>query len=358
MQGFCPERLVFSSVKAMIGDGFAERIRFPCAFPIPLYIMRATLAASLILVLLLPQTPGSAEEKVDFTRQILPVLEARCMECHRSPYEENGRTRRPRGGLIMDTAEGLLAGGSSGDVLVAGDAEASYLVEVVHLPEDDDMFMPPNRPPLTDEELALLTRWVNEGADMTGWHASTWDQIQASIAAYEAETQEEADIYTQLAANLEFPGDEVIGAVEVAGGRVTRLAQGSPLVRVDFLNAPDSVTEEAMAAVAGLGANLVQLELGRSALTDAGLQHVRALPNLVRLDVHQTQVGDSSLASLGHLGHLQYLNLYGTAVTDGGLRQLADLKGLRQLYVWQTEVTEAGAAALREQLPELTVVGP
>ena len=266
--------------------------------------------------------------------------------------------RRPRGGLIMDTAAGLLAGGNDGEVLVPGNAAESYLVQVVHLPEDDDMFMPPNRSPLSDEELKLLTRWVNEGADMGQWESSDWAQIQQRIDEFEAGTLEDPDIYALLAQGLELPSAEIIASAQSAGARVSRLAQGSPLLRVDFLNSPDVVTAEAMAAVAGLGPNLVQLEIGRTNVSDVALEHVKALPNLVRLDLHQTEIGDVAMASLGHLEHLQYLNLYGTKVTDAGLQQLRGLSALRQLYVWQSAVTEEGVAGLGSQLPELTVIGP
>lgn len=310
------------------------------------------LAAALLA---LPAGQSRSEDNVDFVTQILPVLEARCMECHRTPYEDNGRMRRPRGGLIMDTAAGMLEGGSSGDVLIPGDAAASYLVEVVHLPEDDDMFMPPNRDPLTEEERELLTRWVNEGAGFGDWETSTWEQIEARMREFDP-AADDGNIYDRLAGELEPVGADIIAEVEAVGARVSRLAQGSPLLRVDFLNARDAANEDALAAVAKLGPNLVQLELGRTVVTDAALAHLAELPNLVRLDLHQTGITDAAMPSLAHLGHLEYLNLYATKVTDEGLGPIAGLESLQSLYLWQSEVTADGVAALQGQRPELRVI--
>jgi hypothetical protein len=59
---------------------------------------------------------------------------------------------------------------------------------------------------------------------------------------------------------------------------------------------------------------------------------------------------------LKDLGNLEYLNLYGTAVTDAGLEHLKGLKNLKKLYVWQSQVTDAGIAKLKESLPGVTVV--
>ncbi len=313
------------------------------------------LVATGLLALALSVPNARSEDNVDYVTQVLPVLEARCMECHRTPYEDGGRMRRPRGGLIMDTAAGMLEGGGSGEVLIPGDAAASYLVEVVHLPEDDDMFMPPNRDPLTEEERALLTRWVNEGAGFGDWEASTWEQIEARMREFEP-GDADGNTYDRLAAELEPVGADIIAEVEATGARVSRLAQGSPLLRVDFLNARDAANEEALAAVAKLGPNLVQLELGRTVVTDAALNHLADLPNLVRLDLHQTGITDTAMASLGHLEHLEYLNLYATKVTDEGLQHVAGLESLQSLYLWQSEVTADGVAALQGQRPNLRVI--
>lgn len=108
-----------------------------------------------------PTAPSLAAKPapVDFAKQIQPMLEAKCLECHNPD--------KVKGGLLMHTASDILKGGDSGDAVVPGKPEASLIVQRVLLPHDDDEFMPPKKAaggPLTPAEIADLKRWVSEGA--------------------------------------------------------------------------------------------------------------------------------------------------------------------------------------------------
>ena len=110
-------------------------------------------------------TPTStAAQGVDFHSQIMPILQERCNDCHKAPYEENGRTKNPKAGLRFDTYEWLMKGNDDFEVIVAGDVEGSILYEVITLPPDDDMIMPPKGDPLSAEQVDLFRRWILEGA--------------------------------------------------------------------------------------------------------------------------------------------------------------------------------------------------
>ena len=58
----------------------------------------------------------------------------------------------------------LMQGNDGGPVIVAGNAEESILFEVITLPPDDDMIMPPKGDPLTADQIELFRRWIMEGA--------------------------------------------------------------------------------------------------------------------------------------------------------------------------------------------------
>ena len=94
----------------------------------------------------------------------MPILQERCNDCHKAPYEENGRTKNPKAGLRFDTYEWLMKGNDDFEVIVAGDVEGSILYEVITLPPDDDMIMPPKGDPLSAEQVDLFRRWILEGA--------------------------------------------------------------------------------------------------------------------------------------------------------------------------------------------------
>jgi hypothetical protein len=106
------------------------------------------------------QNPASApvpaaNAPVDFA-QVQSILESKCLECH-NPTKIKGK-------LLMDTAEALLKGGDSGPALVPGKPDESSLIKRLVLPADDDDVMPPKGGPLPADQIALLKRWVAEGA--------------------------------------------------------------------------------------------------------------------------------------------------------------------------------------------------
>lgn len=90
-----------------------------------------------------------------FESRIRPVLASDCYECH--------GTEQQRGGLRLDSRDGLLEGGDSGPAIIAGDAAASLLIaSITHA--DATLRMPKDRAPLADAVIADLIAWINDGA--------------------------------------------------------------------------------------------------------------------------------------------------------------------------------------------------
>lgn len=130
-------------------------------------------AAGLGGLALLSPTSASA---VDFEKEILPILDAKCMKCHETEHTDGtGKLKKPKGGLVIDTAEGLKKGGKEhGDKnIVPGKAMESRFYVVTTLPISDEYFMPPEgkADPLTDAEKELLKKWIDEGANFGAWTA-------------------------------------------------------------------------------------------------------------------------------------------------------------------------------------------
>ena len=109
-------------------------------------------------------TTAGAAKGIDFHSQIMPILTQNCNECHQAPYEKNGRTMKPKAGLRFDNYEMLMKGFGDDPVIIPGDDKGSLLLEVVTLPPDDDMIMPPKGDPLNSEQINLIRRWILEGA--------------------------------------------------------------------------------------------------------------------------------------------------------------------------------------------------
>jgi hypothetical protein len=96
-----------------------------------------------------------AEPAPDFEKEVAPILVKRCLECHNA--------RDANGQLVLTTADRLARGGEGGEVVLAGDPEASPLWQRVHSGE-----MPPPRrgqaQTLPAAEQEILKRWIATGA--------------------------------------------------------------------------------------------------------------------------------------------------------------------------------------------------
>ncbi len=298
------------------------------------------------------------DEKVEFEKQIWPILERSCVKCHKAPYEENGRTVKPKAGLRMDGAWAFKAGSENGAVLVAGKAEESELWLRTDLPEDDDDFMPPTgkADPLSAEEKALFKKWIDQGADFGGWAGNLEGKPkEMSNTGDKLPVSEIQEVYAALSEGLPQPKEDAWKDVAAAGGRVMPLAADSPLLSIDFRLVREEADDAKIATISAVADHVAQLDLSKTAVTDAGLAPVGSLKRLVRLNLSQTAISDAGLASLKELENLDYLNLYGTQVSDAGLKQLATLKSLQHLYLWQSKVTEKGVKDLQKALPEATI---
>lgn len=102
--------------------------------------------------------PVSGADPVDFIRDIQPILEENCLECH-GPNEAEADFR-------VDQRKALLEGGGSGiPTVVAGDLIESYLVEVLR-ETDDEYRMPQKADPLPEAQIALIERWIEQGGEV------------------------------------------------------------------------------------------------------------------------------------------------------------------------------------------------
>ncbi|HEY6225934.1 MAG TPA: DUF1549 domain-containing protein, partial [Verrucomicrobiae bacterium] len=92
-----------------------------------------------------------------FEQKIRPLFVDNCYECH------SLQSKKVKGGLLLDTRDGLLKGGDSGPAIVPGDPEKSLLIKAVRY-TDENLQMPPKNKKLADEKIAYLVEWIKMGA--------------------------------------------------------------------------------------------------------------------------------------------------------------------------------------------------
>ena len=103
---------------------------------------------------------GAASAPVDFVREVRPILEEHCFDCH---GEDKQKSK-----LRLDSAVGILRGGESGEPLfVAGASGESHVIKKVSSQNVKEV-MPPKGERLTAEQVATLRAWIDGGAQMPG----------------------------------------------------------------------------------------------------------------------------------------------------------------------------------------------
>lgn len=94
-----------------------------------------------------------------FEKQVRPLLSEQCYECHSE--------KTSKGDLRVDSRTSLLLGGESGSAIEPGDPDASMLMEAVRY---ESFEMPPSQK-MSDEQIAILSKWIEMGAPWPGDHA-------------------------------------------------------------------------------------------------------------------------------------------------------------------------------------------
>ena len=105
--------------------------------------------------------PSAANAKVSYKKDIKPLIEKSCLNCH-------GPKKRPKGKFRIDTRELALKGGSEGVAIIPGKSKKSPLSYFI-TDQVVDYEMPPTDkrekyPKLTKKQIALVLAWIDQGA--------------------------------------------------------------------------------------------------------------------------------------------------------------------------------------------------
>src|SRR5262249_45607502 len=110
-----------------------------------------------------------------FEQKIRPVLVEHCYKCH------SAQAKSPKGGLLLDSREGLLKGGDSGQAVVPGKPDAGLLLKAVRY-TDEALRMPP-KGKLPDAVVADLEKWTAPGAPAPPTSSTSFKIVAAPPSA-------------------------------------------------------------------------------------------------------------------------------------------------------------------------------
>ncbi|TWU47896.1 PSD1 and planctomycete cytochrome C domain-containing protein [Rubripirellula reticaptiva] len=119
-----------------------------------------------------------ANETVEFTSDVQPILDQHCSHCHGSEEQNSG--------LRLDRRSSMLRGGDVGvATVVPGNPDDSFLIAVVTGTNDLEMQMPPDGERLSAAEIETLKKWVTDGAPWPGQMDATADDIDSNLWSLE-----------------------------------------------------------------------------------------------------------------------------------------------------------------------------
>lgn len=103
--------------------------------------------------------PTRVPEKLDFARDVRPIIESQCLECHNS--KDAGRNA----GLNLETRHLAMTSGRQPPVLRPGDPKNSLFIQALRLDVVHPISMPPAPDKIWDARLQILEKWIRDGAE-------------------------------------------------------------------------------------------------------------------------------------------------------------------------------------------------
>src|SRR5215510_11008503 len=180
------------------------------------------------------------QRQVDFKRQIEPIFARNCYQCHGA--------KKAMGRLRLDDKESALKGGLSGAVIIPGDSKQSLLMKRI-LGEGDVARMPMGGDPLMPTQIALIRRWIDQGANWSGDDQSAPPESQSAIKRHWAYVKPVRPALPRVKNQswVRNPIDAfILARLEKEGLRPSPEADKSTLLRrvyLDLIGLPPSVKE-------------------------------------------------------------------------------------------------------------------
>lgn len=281
-----------------------------------------------------------------FTAAIAPVLEAKCVGCH--------NPRKAKGNLVLSTPDGIAKGGESGALWHPQDAASSLIVERLMLPLDHDDHMPPkDKAQLSEDEIALISLWIDNGADMTAvLRDLTPDDTLSYLSSTVIRRYHQRQPGDQQHYAFEFVSPGKLSELSRPNRSVFQVARNEPAVQANFY-LREAYTSGELEDLLAVKEQLISLNLAKMPLKDGDLKVISKFSNLEVLNLNNTGIGGDPIAQLAALIKLKSLSLSGTNVTAETLRSLGKIPALAEVYLWNTTVSASDAESLRREFPKV-----
>lgn len=291
----------------------------------------------------------NVQEAMVYSDIIQPMLQSKCYSCH-------GKNKQ-KGKLRVDDSLRLMKGGKDGVVIIPGNDMKSELAKRISLPREHDDHMPPKeKPQLSEQEIALIHWWIASGASFAKKvkELDQPEEIKPALLALQNEQRKRIITPDIPAAPVARADDGAIQKLRNIGAVVEPVAQNTNYLTANFVTAINSGDKE-MQLLLPLKAQIIELKIGNTRITDSSFQTISQLINLMHLELDHTKITDKGLVDLKSLQNLHYLNLVGTNVTAKGVLQLTALKNIQSIYLYQSAVKKEDWKELKKAFPKAKI---
>jgi hypothetical protein len=293
---------------------------------------------------LFPNEKSVIEKVVDvnastYEKHIFPILEQKCVSCH--------TPQKSKGGLVMVDTTSIKKGGKNGPIFIAFNASISTMIKYINLPLDDKLHMSPKgKSQLTDDEIKMLTAWVNAGASF-----STKDKDYNDTTDFKKLILKNSIVSTvQKTYNFEAVNQATLLDLTNANRNVRALYDGSPAVACNYILAagfdPKSIND-----LSKVKDQLVHLNLSAMPITNDQLGLVNDYVSLEKLILNNTKI--SSLAKLNKLKNLEEISLINTLVQDEVSLGIGQFPKLKSIFLSGTKLPESSLKNLQSKYPKI-----
>ena len=286
------------------------------------------------------------EDAIIFADVIQPILEKRCVSCH--------NTSKLKGELALTDSLAIMKGGKSGKLFVAGNTAISLLMERIHLSLEEEKHMPPaGKPQLTNEEILLLSLWINKEAGFNkkiiGLPEN--DSLRLMAVAILYPLVDSSALFDFTAAD-----EKIIAKLNTNYRTIAHFAKQLPALEVNIYNR-DAYSIKQLEELSEIQKQVVSLNLNKLPVKDGDLKAISQFENLRRLDLNFTDVTDNGLSALTSLKNLHTLSLSGTRISYKALKEnLVALKKLKTISIWNTGISKQEVMELQHAFKSITFI--
>jgi len=256
---------------------------------------------------------------------VVPIFKSKCFSCH--------KPGKSKGDLDLTNYEKI------------GDKEE--LVRRTHLPKSHKEFMPANgKAPLSKEQLAILSYWLEIGAPKTKRLAQL--QLNAKRKSM-FESFFKLNENPLLSLNVKPAKYEHLAK---SGFLIHPIYRQSALLEVKYIGKgkPD------LKLLQEIKKQVVWLDLSNTGLHNEDLKIVGQLENLFKLNLSKNDISNPGIMNLGALKNLTEINLYETEVNAAALNRLVRLPKIEKIYLWETKLTPYYLDSIAKINPTISLI--